>query len=737
MKYPMINKQPRREVNIPELSGGLNLRDNLTGVRDNQLTDCLNMWYKDGMLRTRPMFDTSCGELEGVFGNSLYERKNAKVHSEITYNDAVLVSFQIAFFDNISIFFWWQNENTAFGVSYINRSKKGDYFVVEKDGVLYCYISDYTVWKLDYKNSATDWEKVSKDDFYIPTVMTEGKMGPGYNSYSGVMFESFNIIGNSAKYIYSTVNPGVTDDGNHFYFFVLPSIQATAIEQIKAKIINSSGEAVEHVISISQKNTLVWESDFNDTDKLKMAVRTSENVNENIFSLSLGFKNEDDTLNRPVYKDWMLIEEDALYLENNLEIVVTYEPVEQRNKVFGMTQYTWFGGEANGINGGSRLFLCGNTDESEQALVLWSSLDNPLYFPENNYAYVGNNTQPVTAFGKQGENLIIFKPNETYYSYYVFNNEITADDLINQTVIDYEANSVYFPIVTLHSAIGCDCPDTVQLCRNRLVWLNSDGSVYTLVSANQYSEMTIYPVSAMIERKLKQYTVQELIGATACDFEGYYMLIIGDEAWLMDYNSYGYTYVYSYSKTENANCLIPWYYWTLLPEHYFDNDEMPCYNKINNAIIAVYFPRPKDTAFKLYFSALKKDNAIGSDKITYLNSENEKTIKEISVKSAVQTKLFDFSAANYMKNIERVSIGLGNNGGVPINVTFVADVGSENETVTPVGADTDERDAMFVRQKNIYPCIRAVRKFGVKLECNGPLSVDGLAMQYRLLGGSK
>ena len=56
MKYPMINRQPRREVNVPALSGGLNLRDSLSGVRDNQMTDCVNMWYKDGMLRTRPPF---------------------------------------------------------------------------------------------------------------------------------------------------------------------------------------------------------------------------------------------------------------------------------------------------------------------------------------------------------------------------------------------------------------------------------------------------------------------------------------------------------------------------------------------------------------------------------------------------------------------------------------------------------------------------------------------------------
>ena len=54
MKFPSINKQPIRSINIPELSGGLNLRDGISAVNDNQLTDCKNIWFKDSILKTRP-----------------------------------------------------------------------------------------------------------------------------------------------------------------------------------------------------------------------------------------------------------------------------------------------------------------------------------------------------------------------------------------------------------------------------------------------------------------------------------------------------------------------------------------------------------------------------------------------------------------------------------------------------------------------------------------------------------
>ena len=93
MKYPMINKKPRREVNVPELSGGLNLRDSLTAIRDNQMTDGVNMWYKDGALRTRPSFVTN--ENMSVATSRTYEDvyiANIKSHSQVKNGDAVLVS---------------------------------------------------------------------------------------------------------------------------------------------------------------------------------------------------------------------------------------------------------------------------------------------------------------------------------------------------------------------------------------------------------------------------------------------------------------------------------------------------------------------------------------------------------------------------------------------------------------------------------------------------------------------
>ena len=54
MKFPKNTPRVANELKIPDLSGGLNLRDGLSEILDNQLIDCKNMWWNDGLLKTRP-----------------------------------------------------------------------------------------------------------------------------------------------------------------------------------------------------------------------------------------------------------------------------------------------------------------------------------------------------------------------------------------------------------------------------------------------------------------------------------------------------------------------------------------------------------------------------------------------------------------------------------------------------------------------------------------------------------
>lgn len=748
MKYPMINRQPRREVNVPQLSGGLNLRDSLSGIRDNQMTDCVNMWYKEGMLRTRPGFVTN-DEMKLLIENNDCIQK-IKTYPNVRKGNAVLSSCWR--FDGEQgygnwqslIEFWWQYDNrieyagnvfVELVFDWTNEDSlqeaidKCSCFVSAKDGIAYCFASNgnaYYINKLDYVNGASKWEEVNSDEIYAPIVYhhclmtssvkksSNGNLHYSCGDFSGVQIEGYNIIGNRYKIVYSTVNRNLFKDDTvelpmEYYIPGMGDPEYYKDLEIIIKITHLDGQIVEHK-AVYDEDDYAFEEDYN-IDGLQMIAHhcwvrffSGENIIKTL--------TEND------------------YVEDNLEITISYKKTDKEyGKVFGMTQSAWFGGAANGINGGSRLFLCGNTDDNDKSLVVWSSLNNPLYFPENNYAYVGDKSQGVTAFGQQGENLIIFKEKSTYYSYYNVNDNITADDLINQSVVDYEANSAIFPMIQLNANIGCDCPNTVQLCRNKLVWANSDGNVYTLYSNNQYSERTIYKISDMINSMLKKEN--GLKNAISCDFEGHYLLCVGNKIYVMDYNSYGYQYAASFSKNEDSNVQIPWYIWEISDVGYVGK-----LFEMNNRLILMYDYDTSDGVM-LTFSTLSDDENTANDNILIFNQNDEIEIIEKKINSKLQTKLFDFSAAGYLKNIDRVSIAFGNNGGEPINVSFLTDKGSESDVATFVGSSTDERDAAFVTVKNFYVSARSVRTFGVKIECEGPIIIDGLSLQYRMLGGVK
>ncbi len=756
MKYPMINKQPRREVNVPELSGGLNLRDSLTGVRDNQMTDCVNMWYKDGMLRTRPGFVTNDRmAIKMNNGGSVLQHKRINMHNEIKKGNAVLMSCWCFEGDygnqwRSYIHFMWRSDEGieeirgvvihGGGVGIENESalldfmNKCSYFVVARDGVAYCYASDgkeFYIHKLDYNQAESDWEKIEIDNTYVPTVYTHCQR-TGWDDFKGTQFEGYNLIGNSYKMIYSAYNEADSDKSHPMRYRLgqeladsgCISVDITFYDDVKDEAITETHSINYNAAdkeNLKDGGIIIEAPDENKTDGLYLFMRY------NYVGFLFGDYDRDNPFVALLKTDEMVKKYGCI--EDNVVITAQYDTSNNDiKKVFGMTRCVWFGGAANGINDGSRLFLCGNTDDKEKSLVVWSALNNPLYFSENNYAYVGDKSQAVTAFGQQGENLVIFKEKSTYYSYYVTNDNITADDLINQTVVDYEANSVYFPIVQLNASIGCDCPNTVQLCRNRLVWANSDCNVYTLYSNNQYSERTIYKVSDMIYPELSKEN--DLKNAISCDFEGHYLLGVGNKIYVMDYNSYGYQYASSFSKNEDSNAQIPWYVWSV------DGDNGVLYEINNRLMLVRNFKTSGGVA--LAFSMLSSNDKGYCDCMLVWESDtNELKLVENKINSKFKTKLFDFSAAGYLKNIDRVSIGFGNNGGEPINVSFITNAGSESDVVTLGGPATDERDAAFVNVKNFYPTTRAVRTFGVKIECDGPLCVDGLSVQYRLLGGVK
>lgn len=721
MKIPKITPRTALELKIPDLSGGLNLRDGLSEILDNQLTDCKNVWWNDGVLKTRPGISeikkiTMAGYLDGI---------------QAKQTDCYIGGYRLFYYstwgsrrteeDRTEGFsetgFWFQND---YDIIEIDTLQKGNIsFVCQKDNTIYVFCESQEIFKMEFnKNYSTPtpsggWTILTQEEIYVPLVALYCRgngslvMREDEIFASGIGVDGYNILSDYYRIQYNSYNPDIdiNGSGSLMRYGLLKDVYKPEYvgKVVTVKYTANSGITYTHKVTLTSGVESI-EEDKNQRDGfyIRVSSNTVQFIKQN---------------GGPAYAT----EEESR--ENNIEITAPYlADYEEKAKVFNMTRCEWFGGDAQGISGGTRLFLCGNKDNNK-ALVLWSGLNNPLYFPENCYAYVGNESQAVTCFGKQGESLVIFKENGagTFYTSYNQNSDISAQDLINQSVVDYAASSVYFPIIQLHSVIGCDCPDTVQLCRNRLVWACKDGKVYTLSSKNQFSERNIFCVSAMVERRLCEENLQNAFSA---DYNGHYLLFTNNHVYVMDYESYGYVYIESHTKEDNAQVKIPWWYWELPSGKY--NSDIAIAVITSGTWLYIIFAPNLAAGPSVLLSDISISKFGGSIKDNYAE-----------IPSMAKTKLFDFSQPHLRKIVDKINLQLANNGGEVIGVEIITECGNEKQELLLNGTQTESYTPEYIESKAIFPCISQTVKIGLELTSTGVLAIDGIHFKYRTTGGAR
>ena len=758
---PGIRNKPTHTLNIPGFSGGMNLRDGISLINDNQLTDCKNMWYKDGMLRTRPRVSISAsgdytsfnvlpeqnfvndikvfedisfafnGRLEedAIYYLTVIKRSEGsnKTHIDLSFrspeDDSVIDIYGRYEHSDGNIYSWIFYDYPAHSISYFS-------FKLGRKAYLFLSCPEnsiYDIYEIDADNAKS--KLLTENDMHFPLVATNclpaqatdysgtgGSMIDGYNLLTGYYKVKYSMVDKDAEttsLCYMPLQPTKQPDGSGYSYAIG--------KKVKAEYTDINGNTYRHEATISADGD-GWESEPG-KDGLRMSVY------DNKIYFSAGMSDGYATMSKDQY------------VKNNLTITAPgAHDVTDELKVFNMTKSKWFGGSAYGIYGGTRLFLGGNTSDGEQALVIWSGLNNPLYFSENNYAYVGDKSQAVTAFGLQADNMVIFKEREIYQTQYVSGTDVTAEELINQSSVDLSTLMSYFPLTLVHGYIGCDCPDTVQLCRNRLVWANSDGKIYSLVAQSQYNERSVFEVSEMVINKLEK-DGWKLKQAFSADWNGHYLLFVENKVYVMDYNSYGYSHIYSYLKNEDANLNIPWYYWelpitpktmlsaytngiTLATTHNFKVDGID-----NDYRDVVGWYTLSETGIDIILSSLIY---LGDDPLWMCETET------VPIESVIQTKLFDFNQPAVLKSVPIVNFSFGYNGGTPINVDFLSERQiPDRHTVTVYGAEAEGYSPEFMHSVRLFPYTKGTVRFGARISCDGELLIDSMSLQYKALGGAK
>ena len=473
MKYPEMGRARSYRVSIPQLNGGVNYDVPKTRVTDNQLTDCTNMWWRGGRLKTRPGLENlsshdwlkDCSYLHdkahtrfcsfGTYGVFFHKRENGELWADRVQDDKYTGSG----FQPTNSF---SRSQGAVGSSFWVAKARDQY-----DGNGALVFDDNTIYRTGFGSD----DVFAEEQPYIPVVGINGRP----NEMSFTSLEPYNMLTDEAIFKFTT-------DGVGTMFYTAIGSMDTSY-RVKVTYIDNNGTEHHHQLDADAVSGAAPYESTTQGDGYRIVVTKWGGVS---------FRNESGQL---------AVLPEAVAPNNVIVTLRRKSDGSNQKRIYSMRFSEWFGGGASGLAGGTRLFVSGSSDSPNE--VRWSALNNPLYFPEKNFSYVGDEGDPITAFGKQGDMLVIFKKDSLYCTRYNQGAAITQEDLTEQNVLDVETSSAVFPVYPISPNIGCDLPNTICLCNNKLVWANSRRSaVYGLFSTGLYDERNVRELSLPIRKKI-------------------------------------------------------------------------------------------------------------------------------------------------------------------------------------------------------------------------------------------
>ena len=724
MRIPKMPKSNQYRVSVPALNGGVNLNDAPNQVEDNQLTAVLNMWWKDQALRTRAGLATTVERSFHIQTSGMGDSLTYKVYSPVrVYRDGkpedyvcCSCEFETSRANHVFHFYRFNESGSATHVSSLTflDYEDGDPYATgmfmfaanpTEDGIgLYAVFNSGDIYSM---NKNFELQKIDKSEIYAPLVVVNAKgkkeSETAVYTRNGTPFEGYNLLGGAFRTAFTT-------DNDIYYLLAQDQLTANVGEVVTIQYTGENGEVYTWEIPPTSDSATIT------IDSKQITAWITRSYG------SLSFR-DDNLTPYPL---------PGIGQSNNLIVTAWKTDPEATKKISNMQFATWFGGDRSGINGGTRLFASGNPDHPN--LVHWSDINNPLYFPENNYAYIGESSQKVTGFGKQTNILVIFKEHEIYSAEYVSGNTYTAQDVIDGKVVDVTANAAIFPITPINSGIGCDCPNTIQLCNNRLIWATSDGAVYGLMAANQASERNVRKLSAMIESRLKAEDRYLLKSALSCDVDGHYMLFVWNRVYLLDYMDGVFQYYATYSDERKAQRNMSWYCWEF-PKECTPAAVMPKGDRLSAFCIRNYpytdsSGMPKKALFgAAYLLDGERDCVFHPSGPAFETGEFDISVEEREIQSCFQTKVFDFGSQERKKKIHRLHMNMADTSNARITVSYVTEKGTMDDVYELSMSGTG---AMVGRM--LTPGVSRVCRFGVLVSSAGAIGVDGLVIRYEIGG---
>lgn len=331
-----------------------------------------------------------------------------------------------------------------------------------------------------------------------------------------------------------------------------------------------------------------------------------------------------------------------------------------------------FGGD---VNGGTRLFFTGN--DEKKGHYYKSELQNPLFVPSDEYEILGNGSENVTCLKRMYGDLMVFTQRSVFRMAYNLSND-----------------GPVFTVKEISSGIGCDCPDSIQLVDNRVVFLNSEKGVFIVDSTENTGEQNVKPISKNVLKGngtgILDNDKNSLENAWSVDFDRKYMLFIGSKAYIWDYDESGFVDTGNYSKAQER--LIWYIYDGISGEVFFETRSgLACITKHN---------------VQLY----------GFDK------SMDKSDVVCRYVSGIVSEMYPFSK----KFVTDVSLMLKKNVNSAYTLSLYADGKKYYEVVLPQGQGGKEKIILKLPKKELYG-------FGYEISGSGEIEIEHMLFDYTII----
>ncbi len=616
MGFTQLGTAKSKTLHIPKLSKGLCYNSNPHITDDAALADCKNIWFREGLLTTRPALYT---KVENVLNHgdftqgSSFLARTEKLEIVINSEPKYLVSERIDY--DISAYFCLTHLLNSDGTPYstavlsFNRVSDEVFYIPRKINFFKgrpqtgCGIfalvnlvncenitqSTAGIYELDL--SYSNWEQCYSP--YIPTVLINGR-GNKYElakqtgqAFTGspTRIEGLNILNGSFYAYFST--DGCSSS------FRLP-FGGLADKNVVCRLYYSVEDYTEWVIY--EGTTTATATLYN--------VSVTANVNREkgivYFTVPAG-----------EYEVPLITDRN----ENNLRITAVKQ---SEYSVLDVTD-------------------CDCTLESNNKIILGSKnlifvadYNNPLYFPLQSVGYIGSEDCSITALAPLKNSVAVFKEKGIFTLTVNRGKAINSVSLLadNPTVF-YESDDITFQCTDYN--VGCNMPSSVISCDGRIFWQDS-GVFYSLSSSK---------------------------GVTAYDFKH---SLLNPSAKLIGVENQKSNLFFSGNKAVIMDENQSWYYW-----------EFPQKVKI---IGAFYTPQGAMLLCKCSEDNLFYTAFLNGQQDIVINTENYDTATEAcAIESIIRTQRLSLGCSGEFKSVNLITLAFEGEADVRVNDRLEAKIG--------------------------------------------------------------